>query len=136
MCSLEIREFFCKDSFLDAFVRKFGYFSAVGANQVLVDVVVAGLFVLSGLVPELVFDNQFAFQQQLQCVVNRGQADAEVVLHVVEQGFRIEMRAIGINPLQDGIAFHGFAATVRFQIFGKNLLGKAVCVFFLHLHLF
>ena len=103
------------------FIGKFLYFSAIGANQMVVCVISKSFFVLCKLTSQLVFYNQFAFKQQVEGVVDRCKTYTIVILHDIVHYVGIEVSVIRKNMFQNSISFRGFTMMMLFEIVGENL---------------
>jgi len=103
------------------FIREFLYFSAICTNQMVVCVFSESFFILCKLASQLMLYNQFAFQQQVEGVVDRCKTYTIIILHDIVHYVGIEVSVIGENMFQNSISFRGFTMMMLFEIVGENL---------------
>lgn len=119
---IHIKDFFY--AFFDGFypgVAKLHDFPGVGQDHMVVLPVEIRFFVLRQVLSELVFSHQAAFQQQFYGVVERGPANAVIlVLHFYVERFYVEMLLIIVHFIENGIALLGFTEPIVFHEFGKD----------------
>ena len=77
---------------LNSRIAELYYPVAIGADEVIVLLIPIGLFVLSEVLPKLMFAHQITFDQEIECIVHGGATYPVVfVLHTNVEGFYIEM---------------------------------------------
>ena len=102
---------------MNARVAELEHFIATLADQVVVLAETIGLFVMAGILPELMALHQSCIHQEVECIVNRGPAHLVAALfHLQEQGVYIEMRFMGVDFVEYGVAFRCFALTRALEI--------------------
>lgn len=122
--NLKIEQF--TDHVLDllyAGIAKLDYFTAIGADDVIVLFVAVRFFVLGQVFAELMFFHQIAVDQQFERVVHCGPTNPiAAVLHVDIQRFGIEMVVAFIYFFENSKSFRRFAQAAFFQLGRKNIL--------------
>lgn len=95
--------------FIDAWIGKFFHFAALLTNEVFMMAVVEGFFELGDVVTKLMFDHQFAIQEQVDGVVKCRTADPIVfVFHENIERLYIKVPRMGIYFIEDGKSFRCF----------------------------
>src|SRR5690554_2400911 len=102
---------------LDPWITKLFYLMAFRTDQVIVLLIAVGLFILCQVLPKLMFGDQIAFYQQIQCIVNRGPAYPVIfIFHTDIEGFYIKMASPSIYFLQYCIPFRSLPELLIFKI--------------------
>jgi hypothetical protein len=108
---------------MHAWIAEFKHFVAVGANKMVVLLVLIRLLELRLILTELMSRNQIAGEQQFNGIVKRSAAYTVLfILHVHVKRFNIEMPRMRIDFFKYSEAFRRFAVAVLLQIIGENLL--------------
>jgi len=119
----EIQIFGCiVEYYLNAWIAKLYHLSAIGTNQMIMLFGFKSFFKLGNVFPKLVFNDQFAIEQQINGVVKCGTTDPVVLIfHGNIERLYIEMAVVRVDLIQYGISFGGFTVPIFFQIFCENL---------------
>ena len=93
-------------------IAKFEHLVATLANEVVVLAETISLFVMAGILPELMAFHQPGVDEQIERIVYRCPAHLiATLLHLQEQGIDVEMGLVRIDFVEYGVALRCFALT-------------------------
>lgn len=106
--------------FVDACVIKLFYFARLDTNKMVMFIKLERFFELGAIAAKVVFDQQFAIEQQLDGVVERCPAHAVfIVFHVDIERLYIKVTLGVVYLFQDSKPFRGFAVLFAFEVINK-----------------
>jgi hypothetical protein len=92
-----------------------------------------GFLKLGNILPELMLNEELAFQQQFDGIVQGSPADPVVfILHGNIKGFHIKVAFPGIYLIHYGKSFGRFPVTMGLQILDEDILYRFPCFLTIH----
>ena len=111
----------CILDLLDTGVAKFGYFSTIVADEVVMLPVSVRFFIERQVFAKLMALDEVAVDEEFERVIDRGTADAvALVFHVDIQSLGVEVVAAAVNFFENRKTLRGLAESVLFEMGSKN----------------